>query len=174
LIWLHGLGDSAYGFADIFLDPNWRFVPDNLCKVKLLTAPERPVTLNGGMLMNSWYDILSLRGDHISSLDDLFSKYSKTELMQSVDIVSKVIDQEVKEVGDPSKVWVGGFSQGCALSIATMLSYPKAFGGLVCLSGMNALKVDWKNIQDLENKKKMPVFMYHGESDDMIKHTIAK
>lgn len=60
--------------------------------------------------MNSWYDILSLRGDHISSLDDLFSKYSKTELMESVDIVSKVIDQEIKEVGDASNVWVGGFS----------------------------------------------------------------
>ena len=40
---------------------------------------------------------------------------------------------------------------------------------------MNALKVsDWKNIPDIDAKKKMPVFMYHGESDDMIKHTIAK
>ena len=56
-----------------------------------------------------------------------------------------------------------------------MLTYPNAFGGLVCLSGMNALKVpDWKNIPDIDAKKKMPVFMYHGESDDMIKHTIAK
>ena len=81
LIWLHGLGDSAYGFADVFLDLNWRFVPEDICKVRLLTAPERPVTLNGGMSMNSWYDILSLRGDHITSLDDLFSKYSKEELM---------------------------------------------------------------------------------------------
>ncbi len=76
MIWLHGLGDSAYGFADVFLDPEWRFVPDN-CKVLLLTAPERPVTLNGGIVMNSWYDILSLRGDNLKSLDDLYSKYSQ-------------------------------------------------------------------------------------------------
>jgi phospholipase/carboxylesterase len=91
LIWLHGLGDSAHGFADVFLDPNWRFVPAN-CKVRLLTAPERPVTLNGGMRMNSWYDILSLRGDSIKCPDELFEKYSRKELLESVDLVSAVID----------------------------------------------------------------------------------
>ena len=72
--------------------------------------------------MNSWYDILSLRGDHIQSLDDLYSKYSQKELLESVKTVSDVIDEEVKELnGDVSKVWVGGFSQGCALTIATIL-----------------------------------------------------
>ncbi len=59
----------------MFLDPNMRFVPDT-CKVRLLTAPERPVTLNGGMPMNSWYDIFSLRGDSMKSVDELFDKYS--------------------------------------------------------------------------------------------------
>lgn len=143
LIWLHGLGDSAYGFADVFLDPNLRFLPDN-CKVRLLTAPERPVTLNGGMIMNSWYDILSLRGDSIKSVDELFDKYSQSELKESIEIVSKVLDEEVKALNnDPKKVWVGGFSQGCALSLATMISYPRALGGLIGLSGMNAFKVDF-------------------------------
>jgi len=59
LIWLHGLGDSAAGFADIFLDERFNLVPNN-CKVLLLTAPQRPVSLNDGMVMNSWYDIENL------------------------------------------------------------------------------------------------------------------
>lgn len=74
LIWLHGLGDSANGFADIFLDEHWRFTPDT-CKVILLTAPERPVTLNEGMVMNSWYDIKSLKSK-VDSLEQLYAKYS--------------------------------------------------------------------------------------------------
>ncbi len=69
---------------------------------------------------------------------------------------------------------MGGFSQGCALSIATMLKYPKAIGGMIGLSGMNAFKVvDWTAIPESKKKQDIPVFLYHGESDDTIKHTIA-
>jgi hypothetical protein len=32
-------------------------------KVVLLNAPEQPVTINKGRLMNSWYDILTLGKD---------------------------------------------------------------------------------------------------------------
>ena len=59
LVWLHGLGDSAYGFADVFIDPNYNVVPPS-CKVVLPTAPKRAVSLNMGMLMTSWYDIKTL------------------------------------------------------------------------------------------------------------------
>ena len=59
LIWLHGLGDSAHGFQDVFVDPRFNVVPSS-CKVVLPTAPIRAVTCNGGMRMTSWYDITSL------------------------------------------------------------------------------------------------------------------
>jgi hypothetical protein len=59
LIWLHGLGDSAYGFLDIFTDEKLNVVPPS-CKVILTTAPEREVTCNGGMMSTSWFDIRSL------------------------------------------------------------------------------------------------------------------
>ncbi len=61
LIWLHGLGDSADGFLDVFstpeLDPT---LPTT--RVVLITASDKPVTINGGMAMPSWYDILSMEG----------------------------------------------------------------------------------------------------------------
>jgi phospholipase/carboxylesterase len=146
LIWLHGLGDSANGFADVFLNEEFAWSPPT-CKVLLLTAPERPVTLNGGMIMNSWYDIYSLRGDDdMLSLDKLYDKYNREEMLQSVAYVSSIIDMEVASLGDSKKVFVGGFSQGCALSLATMIHYPKRLGGLFCLSGMNAIKIDWSKV----------------------------
>ena len=58
LIWLHGLGDSSAGFLDYFqhqLSPVFKGA-----RIKLLHAPIRPVTLNGGMKMASWYDIKHL------------------------------------------------------------------------------------------------------------------
>ncbi|TNV73468.1 hypothetical protein FGO68_gene16404 [Halteria grandinella] len=170
LIWLHGLGDSANGFADVFLNEEYAWTPPHV-KVILLTAPERPVTLNGGMVMNSWYDIYSLRGDYIKSLDELFDKYSREEMLQSVQTVSAVIDKEIELLGDSRKVYIGGFSQGCALSLATMILYPKILGGLFCLSGMNALKIDWSRVA--QEKKEMPIFVHHGEADDVIQHKVA-
>ena len=57
LVWLHGLGDSAQGFVDVFTDDRLIELPKG-CKVILPTAPIRSVTLNGGMKMTSWYDIM--------------------------------------------------------------------------------------------------------------------
>jgi len=77
LIWLHGLGDSAYGFQDVFLDDNLNIVPPS-CKVILATAPERAVTCNGGMVMTSWYDIHELGLPHTSSLADRYGNVSQS------------------------------------------------------------------------------------------------
>lgn len=60
LIWLHGLGDSSVGFLDYFQikqSPAFRG-----CRVRLLHAPQRKVTINGGTPFNSWYDIKSFAG----------------------------------------------------------------------------------------------------------------
>ena len=39
---------------------------------------------------------------------------------------------------------------------------------------MNAFNVkEWSSIPELDKKQELPVFLYHGEADDMIKHTIA-
>lgn len=55
LIWLHGLGDSSEGFYEYFMHPKSPVYKG--ARVKLLQAPERPVTINQGYKCNSWYDI---------------------------------------------------------------------------------------------------------------------
>ena len=58
MIWLHGLGDSGEGFLDLFLS-EYNIV-SSYTKIVLPTAPAVPVTINNGMICNSWYDIKSL------------------------------------------------------------------------------------------------------------------
>lgn len=55
MIWLHGLGDTALGWFDIFKSEH-NFVNKHT-KIILLTAKSYPITLNGGIVMNAWYDI---------------------------------------------------------------------------------------------------------------------
>lgn len=47
LIWMHGLGDTAEGYLDIFNDKSSLVTPTT--KIVLLTAPIRKVTINFGM-----------------------------------------------------------------------------------------------------------------------------
>lgn len=70
LIWLHGLGDSAEGFYDLFDSPQDP-TPEKT-KIVLLTAPLRQVTINGGYVMTSWYDIKSLDKNTMKE-EDLYS-----------------------------------------------------------------------------------------------------
>ena len=117
LIWLHGLGDSCHGFSDIFMDQRFNVVPPN-CKVILPTAPERAVTCNGGMVMNSWYDIISM--NRPTAFEAHLKNYSQSEIQDSVQRVSALIDQEASLLNNRAeRVFLGGFSQGCAVTLST-------------------------------------------------------
>jgi phospholipase/carboxylesterase len=68
----------------------------------LLNAPEQPVTVNRGMVMNSWYDILSL-GTTI--------KVDEASIEASTARITQVIEEEAKQFGGSyDKIFVGGFS----------------------------------------------------------------
>ncbi len=55
IIWLHGLGADGNDFAPIVPELN---LSDELgIRFIFPHAPKRPVTINGGMVMRSWYDI---------------------------------------------------------------------------------------------------------------------
>ena len=58
MIWLHGLGDSAHGFKELFQDGDIE-VPAGM-KVILPTGPERTVKLLDNKEEFSWFDIKSL------------------------------------------------------------------------------------------------------------------
>ena len=58
VIWLHGLGADGHDFEPIV--PELRLPQTLPLRFVFPHAPVRPVTLNGGMAMRAWYDIISL------------------------------------------------------------------------------------------------------------------
>ena len=103
---MHGLGDSADGFTDVAEMLSYRLP---YVKFILPTAPSSPVTLNGGMVMNSWYDIVGLDDRSTETCDGL---------EESRNIVTNIIQSEVS-LGIPySRIVLAGFSQVIKLNIS--------------------------------------------------------
>lgn len=159
VIFSHGLGDTAQGFLDVgevrlywankacvlyfdtklftfgqsvYLIPSCLSLHQMLvsklpyCKVILPTAPTQPVTMNRGMAMPSWYDITGL--DHRAN-----EKCDGIEESRQI-LVTLLQDEHAR--GIPySRMVLGGFSQGGALSLYTGLQFPEPLAGIVVLSG---------------------------------------
>ena len=98
VIFVHGLGDSGHGWSFF---PELAAAQNRLAQVKwiLPNAPIQPVTLNGGVPMPSWYDILSL--DRINARED------EAGILASVKYLHGLVDAEVD---DGKKVVIAGFS----------------------------------------------------------------
>lgn len=144
IVWLHGLGDSAEGFFDLFYD--YPLIPN--CKVVLPTAPLNPVTVNGGHLFNSWYDFKTMEDEYDPSAES------------SVEIILKILEEEKKST---DCLILGGFSQGAVMSLYTGLSkHQNELKAIVALSGY-AFPM---TIPD--HKKSTPVLMFHGVRDTLI------
>lgn len=138
LIWLHGLGDSSAGFLDYFklkASPLFRGA-----RVKLLQSPVRCVTINNGIPFNSWYDIKSLAGTGKEE-----DRYNMEEVKDSMNIIDKHILEEInfwktngiKDSDEQicKRIFIGGFSQGCALSLCYGLNADRLIAGVVGFSG---------------------------------------
>lgn len=65
--------------------------------------------MNQGYVMNSWYDISGIETPP-KTFEDIYARYNQKELMQSVETVTKKIDEEEKLLGRSQKVFLGGFS----------------------------------------------------------------
>ena len=79
--------------------------------------------------------------------------------------MSDIIMKEIERLGDPRRVFLGGLSQGCAVTLATFLSYKKGpLGGIVGLIGVQSAEDQYDKI-DLDMKRKTPILLYNGEED---------
>jgi predicted esterase len=161
LIFMHGLGDSSEGFFPFFIDSN-RPIPNKM-KVILLNAPQAKVSINGGMVMNSWYDIYNFNRTPTS--------YSNDDVEKNAINIESLIHSEAeqKEIsGDYSRIFLGGFSQGCFMSLFVGLQLKENIGGIVGLSG--AL---FPTVKLTEEKKKLPLLLCHGKYDQVIHYEYA-
>lgn len=156
VVWLHGLGADGNDFVPLVREldltglPGIRFVFPH--------ANTMPVTINGGYVMRSWYDIVAT---------DLTRREDEGGLRASQLQVEALIARE-KERGIPaSRIILAGFSQGCAMTLQTGLRHPEKLAGMLCLSGYLPLS-SVAGAERSEASLATPIFMAHGVQDPVV------
>jgi phospholipase/carboxylesterase len=156
VIWMHGLGDSGEGWAPIVNELNLTGLPG--IRFVFPHANTMPVTINGGYVMRSWYDIVHT---------DLGRQEDEKGLRESQILVDALIEREIARGVPANRIVLGGFSQGCAMTLQAGLRYPKKLAGLMCLSGYVPL-ADKVAAERHAANQETPIFMVHGRMDPVI------
>lgn len=158
IIILHGLGDSAHGwsFLSEFLHHNPSFQHVNLI---FPNAPIKPLTCANGQRISQWFDIYEMGNPN--------AKMDEDGYWTNVSKVNNLIENEVNNGIDASKIIVGGFSQGASLSLGVAASYEKKLAGILSLSGFFAMKHGIKTRLTDANKS-TPIYHGHGDCDPVI------
>lgn len=161
VIWLHGLGATAHDFESI--PPELGLPADLAVRFVFPQAPSIAVTLNYGMVMPAWYDIeaLDARGQDAEGI-----RRSEARLRQ-------LIEREVERGVAPSKIVVGGFSQGGAVALQTGLRHPERLAGVMVLSAYLLLAEETRDERSEANAE-VPVFMAHGSYDPVVQLAMAQ
>ena len=122
VIWLHGLGADCHDFEAIV--PELK-LQDKAIRFVFPNAPMRPVTINGGMPMRAWYDILEMTLDR---------KVDMANVQESADQIELIIAELVQQGISSENIVLAGFSQGgvIAYQVALLGKYPLA--GVMALS----------------------------------------
>ncbi|MCH7820809.1 MAG: alpha/beta fold hydrolase [Proteobacteria bacterium] len=160
VIWLHGLGADGHDFEPIVAQLR---LPDDLpLRFVFPHAPERPVTINGGMSMRAWYDILTL--DHEGPNDEV-------GVRESGAILDALIRREQERGIAARQVVVAGFSQGGAIALHAALRFPERLAGLMALSTYlplhQTLVAEVIDSPEAGNAD-LPIFMAHGTFDSVL------
>jgi phospholipase/carboxylesterase len=157
---LHGLGADGNDFVPVCqaLDLRPVLALGGL-RFVLPTAPEIPVTINGGMHMRAWYDIRN---------GDLTRREDADGVRASQTLIEALIAREERDHGiPPERVVLMGFSQGCAMTLMTGLRHARQLAGLVGLSGYLPLLETTEAERHAANAA-TPIFLAHGTNDGVV------
>lgn len=156
VIWLHGLGADRYDFQEVAEQLQERFPQ---LRFVLPQAPTRPVTINGGWSMPSWYDILAMSPAR---------SINHEQLEASAQEVLQLIKEQQTDGIDPQHIFLAGFSQGGAVVLHTaFLRWTGPLGGVMALSTYAPTFDEPKLLLDAQHKA-IPVLCLHGRLDEVV------
>jgi phospholipase/carboxylesterase len=160
IIWLHGLGAGGEDFVEVAeminLPLAMRYIFPH--------APKSPVTINGGFIMPSWYDIADI---------DIAAKQDAAGIRASQAEIEKFIAQEIARGVSTENIFLAGFSQGGAIALHTGLRHPGRLGGIVALSTYLPLAENLSQEVSL-SATKTPIFFGHGRHDPVVPYSLGK
>ena len=160
IIWLHGLGADGNDFAPIV--PQLRLP----CDVRFVFphAPIRAVTINNGVRMRAWYDVLSLERTDIED---------ESGIRDSASAVAALIDAERTRGIASTRIFVAGFSQGGAIALHQGLRHPERLAGILALS--TYLPLGWTLDEERHSVNEgIPIFMAHGALDNVLPMSLGE
>ncbi|KZC19958.1 MULTISPECIES: alpha/beta hydrolase [Rhodanobacter] len=156
IIWLHGLGADGHDFAPIvpeLVDPAWpalRFVFPH--------APVRPVTINNGMSMRAWYDIIGF---------DARAPQDEAGIRASIAAVGTLIEREHARGVPSERIVLAGFSQGGAIALSAGLRHAEKLAGIIALSTYLPISATLAAERSAANAA-TPIFQGHGSADPVV------
>lgn len=160
VIWLHGLGASGNDFVPVI--PELKLPEEYRIRFIFPFAPEMPVTVNGGMVMPAWYDILDMSIDR---------KVDRVQLERSAQMVDQLIDQQVATGIPSSRIILAGFSQGGAVAYQLALSSKRQLAGVMALSTYFATS---ETLEFSEESQGLPIMVMHGTYDPVVPGALAQ
>ena len=156
VIWLHGLGADGHDFAPIV--PELHLPASLAVRFIFPHATIQPVTINGGMAMRSWYDILT---------PNLVKREDATGIRISEQAIQALIARENARGIPSSRIVLAGFSQGCAMTLHTGIRFKEKLAGLMGLSGYLPL-IDMAVHEREPANAATPIFLAHGTHDPVV------
>jgi len=160
VLWLHGLGADGHDFEPIVPELRLR----SPVRFVFPHAPLRRVTINGGMAMRAWYDILGF---------DRHAREDAAGIRASAAAVTELIDREVERGIPAERIVLAGFSQGGAVALHTALREPRPLAGVMALSTYLPLAPLLAAERSAANAG-IPIFMAHGTSDQVLPMSLAE
>lgn len=156
VIWLHGLGADGHDFEGLV--PELHLVAKAHIHFIFPNAPIQPVTINGGMSMRSWYDILEMSLERRVDIDGIY---------QSADLIGPLIQREIDQGIPSTHILLAGFSQGGVIALHTGLRHLQPLAGIVALSTYLPTVEQLKTERSAVNNA-TPIFMAHGILDPVV------
>lgn len=156
VVWLHGLGADGHDFEPIV--PQLRSAAERPVRFIFPHAPVRPVTINGGMAMRAWYDILGVDIDRSQDLDGIRA---------SVAAIDTLLDHQIAAGIRPERLVLAGFSQGGAIALRCGLARAEPLAGVIGLSTYLP-QADAVTQWAAASARRVPVFLAHGSQDPIV------
>lgn len=156
VIWLHGLGADGFDFPPIV--PHLALPAELGVRFVFPHAPAIPVTVNGGMVMPAWYDIVEL---------DLERRHDEAGVRASARRLERLMAREVERGIPPERTVLAGFSQGGAIALHVALRHPERLAGAIGLSTYLVLQ-ETLEAERSSASRGLRVFQAHGTQDPMV------
>lgn len=151
VILMHGLGADAHDFEDIaqafsrVAEPKkWRFVLPHASHIK--------VTVNQGMVMPAWYDILDMSQPR---------EVDWKTVEDSLKAIEALMERE-----SAAKLVLAGFSQGGAMALHVGLRNQDRVNGILSMSGYLLENAESHPCPD--KTADFPIGVFHGKEDPVV------